>query len=194
MKRILVAMIILLIAVSLNAQEIVLYWSLTDSSVVDEVAGYKIHAGLESGVYDVTITLGDTNAYSFDTGGQQYYFVVNYFRTDGTEGGYSNEIKPTNQSDFPYFTKLTTQPDGLHAKLGYHASVKNQSMVIFTENNNSYTKLYDQAMDTSEVTIALADTSRLYISVHRELINGDLLTSGYTMSVLSSPVNLRVIE
>jgi len=58
------------------------------------VAGYKVHIGTQSGLYNLPITLGTTTTYTATnlTSGKTYYFCVSAFDSAGNESLCSSEV------------------------------------------------------------------------------------------------------
>lgn len=77
-----------------HAAEIMLAW---DQNPEQDIAGYKIHYGLESDNYATTIDVGNytTCVLSDLETGQTYYFAATAYNTAGEESDYSNEISHT---------------------------------------------------------------------------------------------------
>jgi hypothetical protein len=94
----------LLIIPILAAADVPLAW---DSSVSQNIAGYRIYTGTESRVYGPPISIGNQTNYivtglTFGT----YYFAVTAFDAAGNESDYSNEVSkiiafvPTSRCDY----------------------------------------------------------------------------------------------
>lgn len=76
---------------SLTAETITLMW---DANSEGDLAGYKIHYGTRSKVYEWMIDVGDTTSYTISnlTCGEVYFFAVTAFDTAGNESAHSDEI------------------------------------------------------------------------------------------------------
>jgi hypothetical protein len=59
-----------------------------------DLAGYKIHVGTASGLYNSTVDVRNVTSYSLPnlTIGTTYYFAVTAYDTDGNESAFSNEV------------------------------------------------------------------------------------------------------
>lgn len=79
-----------------HAVEVVLDWE-PPPGMESRCAGYTIHYGTESRVYEVSIDVGkNTNYLVIDLHeGQHYYFAVTAYDMFGFESGYSNEVEGT---------------------------------------------------------------------------------------------------
>jgi hypothetical protein len=66
----------------------------TDSTPLDDLAGYKLYYGTASGDYSTSIDMGNVTTFVVPnlTWGIIYYFSVTAYDTGGNESGYSNEI------------------------------------------------------------------------------------------------------
>ena len=63
----------------------------------EPVAGYKVHYGTTSGVYDHVADAGNSTGYTV-TGlqtGVTYYFAATSYNSSGSESGYSNVVSVT---------------------------------------------------------------------------------------------------
>lgn len=59
-----------------------------------DLAGYKVHYGTSSSIYDTTINVGKSLSYCASglMSGQRYYFVVTAYDYSGNDSGYSTEV------------------------------------------------------------------------------------------------------
>jgi len=89
------AMVIFFIALlnipNAHAAEISLAW---DENSEPDIAGYKIHYGLESGSYTTVTDVGDSISCTLGDleEGETYYFAATAYNEAGYESGYSNEV------------------------------------------------------------------------------------------------------
>lgn len=65
-----------------------------DGSLVEDLEGYKVHCGEESGVYTVVHDVGLNNACTLEQleDGKVYYLAVKAYMGSGVESGFSDEI------------------------------------------------------------------------------------------------------
>ena len=78
-----------------------------DANSEPDLAGYTLHYGTASGVYDVSVTLGLVTMYTLPLAlnpSNDYYFAITAYNDAGLESGYSNEV---------YFSTHDTDGDGL---------------------------------------------------------------------------------
>jgi hypothetical protein len=69
----------------------------TDGSPINDLAGYKIYYGITSGVYTISVDIGNTTS-TYVTGltsGVTYYFAITAYDVVDIESDYSNEIVRT---------------------------------------------------------------------------------------------------
>lgn len=67
----------------------------TDSSNLNDLAGFKIYYGTFPGEYDETITINNAGMTSFlveNLASADWFFVVTAFNTSGVESAYSKEV------------------------------------------------------------------------------------------------------
>jgi len=75
----------------INAAELTLAW---DANSEEDLAGYKLHYGTQSGNYSVTIDVQNVTQYTIGNleEYQDYYFVATAYDTDANESEYSEEV------------------------------------------------------------------------------------------------------
>ena len=67
-----------------------------DESSLDDLAGYKIYAGSESGKYTTVFYVGNVTTYKInDLPPGTYFFVVTAYSKSGFESAFSNEVSKT---------------------------------------------------------------------------------------------------
>ncbi len=71
-----------------------------DADIGPDLAGYKLHYGTASGVYDHSVDVHDVTTYTLTglTKGQSYYIVATAYDASQNEIGYSNEVSGTARS------------------------------------------------------------------------------------------------
>jgi len=69
----------------------------TDGTPVTGLAGYKLHIGSASRIYDQKVDVGKATSYTLSdlTDGGTYYFAVTAYNSSGVESAYSNEANKT---------------------------------------------------------------------------------------------------
>ena len=77
-----------------SAAEVRLGWN---ANTEKNLAGYKIHYGMASGIYSVHIDVQNVTTYTLTglTAGQTYYFATSAYDISGKESGYSSEVSYT---------------------------------------------------------------------------------------------------
>ena len=82
-----------------------------DPNTEEDLAGYKIHYGTTSGVYDIDKDVGNVVSFSIDSldVGTTYFLVVSAYDFSGNESGFSDEV-----STIPVPKKV--EPDTTAAK------------------------------------------------------------------------------
>jgi len=91
------------------AQSVTLAWNPDPG-----VAGYHLHYGTASGVYNQTTDVGNTTTATVPnlTPGLTYFFVVTAFNTAGLESLPSNEVSFTAALDRPAISAMQQSPNG----------------------------------------------------------------------------------
>jgi hypothetical protein len=82
---------------SVVASALTLAW---DPNTEDDLAGYKVYYGLQSGNYDSVIDVGNVTEYTVTdlTSETRYYFVVTAYDTSLNESGFSEEVSGVTDS------------------------------------------------------------------------------------------------
>jgi fibronectin type 3 domain-containing protein len=86
--------------------------NLTWDSYMDSVAGYKVHWGTESGIYQFTVDAQNNTTYTAPNleEGRTYYFAVKAYDDNGTETDFSNEVSnviPEKEDQLPTMVILS---------------------------------------------------------------------------------------
>lgn len=99
MKKLLISVLfVLMIPLFVNAADVTMAW---DANRETNLAGYKIHYGYSSGIYEITLdiplaNLSDPqNPWLVVTGldeNTNYYFVCTAYNENGLSSGHSNEV------------------------------------------------------------------------------------------------------
>jgi hypothetical protein len=88
----------LLVSVWARAGQVTLAW---DPNTESDLAGYRVHYGIASGVYTATVEV-DRNTTTCTVvnlaSGQTYYFAASAFNSAGESSGYSNEVSAAIES------------------------------------------------------------------------------------------------
>ncbi|PIR13330.1 hypothetical protein COV49_02595 [Candidatus Falkowbacteria bacterium CG11_big_fil_rev_8_21_14_0_20_39_10] len=82
------------IAVPSDGAKVTLSWNPIFVPAGEELAGYKIYYGLQSGQYSGSLQVGDVTSYTVNnlTNNQPYYFSITARFKSGAESPYSNEV------------------------------------------------------------------------------------------------------
>ena len=94
MKRILLAvlMVFLWVGIVCAASNVTFTW---DKNLETDLAGYRLHQGITSGVYDsvvADIAVGTETVTLTGIPDGTYYWALIAYDTDNNESGYSNEV------------------------------------------------------------------------------------------------------
>jgi len=95
-----------LLLLSIPSNAVILAW---DANSEEDLAGYRLHYGYESGVYGITIDVGNVTTYEV-TGlavDQDYYFVLTAYDTEDLESDYSNEVLREGEDQPPVYLGAT---------------------------------------------------------------------------------------
>jgi len=84
----------------LGASTLTLAW---DPNTEDDLAGYNVYYGIQSGDYDSVIDVGNVIQYMVSDlePETQYYFAVTAYDTSGNESGFSEEVDSITSEDPP---------------------------------------------------------------------------------------------
>lgn len=181
LSGIMVCLMIFLDANSLFAASAVLSWDSSttsaDGSQLNDLAGYKVYYGTESGNYSGSIDVGNVVTYQVNnlSPGATYYFVATAYDTTGNESQYSAEINKT----FPGSDTAYPVISGVQASGITDSSVT----VSWTTDEASDTKVQYGTTSFYGTTTAL-DSSM--VTSHSQSISGLAASTLYHYRVISS--------
>jgi hypothetical protein len=180
--KLIVSIIILLTPVSLYAGNVTLTWdpptTNVDGSDLTDLAGYKIHYGIESTNYTEIIDIGNVSEYPINnlTEGTTYYFVITAYdlSVPPNESVFSNEL------DIYISTTDTTSPviAGVQSTDITSSSVN----ISWTTDEVSDTRI-EYGFTTSYGNITTLDSSM--VTSHMQSINGLQSSKLYHYRVIS---------
>jgi hypothetical protein len=98
MKRLLIALILLLIPVLVHAGTVTLAW---DPNQESDLKGYKIYYGNAPGQPTKTIDVGNVTTTTITLADGTWYFAATAYDKSGNESGKSNEVFTTIDSVSP---------------------------------------------------------------------------------------------
>ncbi len=180
--KLLLIVIMLLSPISLYAGNVTLTWdpptTNADGSTLTDLAGYKIHYGIESGIYTHIIDIGNVPEYQINnlTEGTTYYFVITVYdlSVPPNESVFSNELGifiSTIDTTSPVITDVQS------------ANITSSSANIsWTTDEASDTRI-EYGFNTSYGNTTTLDSS--LVTSHDQSINGLLSSTLYHYRVIS---------
>jgi PKD repeat protein len=174
-------LIVLFIHAPSFAGDAVLSWNPpttnSDGTVLEDLAGYNVYYGTESGNYTDVIDVGDVTSYDLSglSDGITYYFAVIAYNASGDESAYSNEASKTIQAEDAtppaisgvYTDKVTSSSVTVN---WYTDEAADTQVEYGTESSYGETTSFDTSLTTS----------------HSQTIHGLLPSTLYHYRVLSS--------
>lgn len=90
-KLLLIALFVISFPFLAHGAEVTLAW---DANTESDLAGYKIYAGLSSGIYTEINDVGNVTQYIKGDliEGETYFFIATAYDNSGNESGYSQEV------------------------------------------------------------------------------------------------------